>query len=157
MAKEIILDFTEPMEELARSPTYQTLGKKGRKKRKSYPGEAVYQKRHMWWIAHGFGDQAARWAASWRLGRPKKRAPATEREASAIENAIKAGTLRLGKIKILRRKKPDMTEEEIITGLDKKLRLKDRDDKLSAAKIEEDTPLSSKKIESNIYKEGSPD
>lgn len=136
--------------EYAAHPIYYPLAKEIKRRRRSYPGEPVYQKRYKWWIDHSFGDSAAKWAASYRLGLPKKTVGLKEGEEVAIEKAIKTGERRPLLVETLS-KKFNKSKEKVIAELDKKLRLRDKAKKIEKGLIAPGIALLSPRVESNIF------
>jgi len=149
--EEIEIDFSEVPKYTA-APVYKT---KGKRVRRSYPSESVYQKRKQWWLDRGFGEQAAKWAASWRLGEPKKTRRVTLTEKVAIDNAILTAGRRQYAIDYEMRRF-NLTREKAIKKLDTRLRILDRDRKIEKGLVEPGISLDSPKIESNIFRDISP-
>jgi hypothetical protein len=123
--------------------------------KKSYPGEAIFQKRYRWWLDHKFGDEAARWAARYRLGEPRKRGILSDREDRSAEDAIKVAKRRPSMV-AYRMRRYGETEKEAIAFWDRKLRLQDLESKVDKGLVPEGYSLSGRKVESNIFKDVSP-
>lgn len=145
--KEITLDMSQML-----LPSYLTKGKgKKRRTRKSYPGEAVYQRRKKWWEAHDYGEDAAKWAAGWRLGLPKKKGKMRDWEVTAIDRAIKLADKRVAEVNY-RMETFKESKGKAIKHLDEELRLKDKAEKVNRGLVEPDISIYHKKIQPNIYK-----
>lgn len=142
-----ILDFSK------QEPRYTPSGKARQPTRRSYPNERIFQQRKKWWMEQGFGEDAAKWAASWRLGEPRKlRGVETESERKAIENAIRVAVRRKAIVERTVRS-TGQSREEVIKQLDKQLRSKDKYKKAAwgLRGVEEDTSIYSPTIEPNIF------
>lgn len=142
------------VDELPVAPEFVPKRRRVRHK-KSYPGEAIFQKRYNFWIDHKFGDKAARWAAKFRLGEPRKRGPLTDREERSIEDALKIAQRRPAMV-AYRMRRYGETELEAIAYWDNELRLKDMAGKVYIGVLPEGYSLSGRKVESNIFKDVSP-
>ena len=152
--EEISIDMSKAKTPGMRSPTGGHT-----KERRSRPSEAYYKKRKQWWIDHKFGTEAAAWAASWRLGRPRTTRKLTKAEAIAVDRAIEIGERRPDRVRAAMRsyKKRDgtlYTEKETIKRLDRNLRLMDMAAK-SRGGIIQISSINSAEVESNIFKDES--
>lgn len=142
---------------------YTPTGKSKQGRRKSYPGEAAYKKRKQYWQNMGFGEDAAKWAAAWRFGEPKKtRGVKTDEERKSIERAIRTAERRRDMIDRIMRselQRKGRTREEVIAHYDRKLREKDKIRKLAdkIKGVEWDTSIYDKSIEPNIFVDPSPE
>ena len=125
------------------------------RRKRSYPGENIFQKRYQYWIDHKFGDAAARWAARYRLGEPKKRGYLSDREERSAEDALKVARRRPAMVEYRMRRYGE-TEKEAIAYWDNKLKLEDLAGKISRGILPEGYSLSGRKVESNIFKDVSP-
>jgi len=124
-----------------------------RRPRLSRPGEKIYQQRRQWWLDHKFGEEAADWAAKWRLGEPlKKGLKEEDKEYTSVKNAIRVGNRRVYTVRY-RMKQFGETEAQAIKHLDDELRMKDKADKVKRNLVESDISIYHKKIEPNIYKD----
>jgi len=150
MAKEIVLDMSQEV-----TPAYLSRGKRKKRTRKSYPSESVFKKRKRWWIEHDFGEEAAEWAASWRLGLPMKKGRKKDWEQAALDRAIKLADRRVAEV-AYRMRKFGETKEEAIKHLDEELRKRDKDQKVKGGLVEPDISIYHKKIKPNIFKALSP-
>jgi len=143
MVKEITLDMSR-----VNLPGWSG---KQKRSRSSSPREAVYQKRYKWWIAHDFGEDAARWAAKYRFGKPKRVRNVKPGEVDAINNIIRLADRRIGEVRYRMRTFGE-TKEQAIKHLDDELRTRDKREKVLGRFVEPDISIYHKKIQPNIFK-----
>lgn len=149
MYDEEILDFSGVTKEKGNGKIL------GYPKGHSSPKEQIYQKRYDWWVAHGFGESPARWAASWRLGMPKKVRNLKPGEDAQVERALRAAAAREVRIRDEQLAHPKRKLEKIINDLDKRLTefAWDRMVQRGYTKWEANEALRRGKIDANIFYE----
>lgn len=148
--RDVILDFSKSDPKRAH-PTYRSAGKARPRIGNSRPTERIYQQRHAWWISKGFSPKYAAWAASFRLGEPKRKT--TWSNEVSVNQALLVANAREAHISALVKEK-GISKEQAISRLDRRLR------NLNIKALMEDKGYSreeaGRKVESNIYRDISP-